>query len=51
MGRKHVCNNGEAAHVFASQRAAASAIICLLCFVVKLYSIANNFLSKIGGRF
>ena len=30
MGRKHVCNNGEAAHVFASQRAAASDIICLI---------------------
>ena len=36
MGRKHVCNNGEAAHVYASQRAIASAIICLLCsFLIK----------------
>jgi len=36
MGRKHVCNNGEAAHVFASQRAAASDIICLLYAIAKI---------------
>ena len=35
MGRKHLCNNGEAARVFAST-AAASDIICLLYAIAKI---------------
>ncbi|WP_236552244.1 hypothetical protein, partial [Alteromonas sp. KUL106] len=46
MGRRHVCKNGEAAHMFASQRATASAMICLLC------AFKNNsiLIAQIGNK-